>query len=115
MSPPNPDLGVHPGELVVFLPLSQQAIVGIDADTETRTLQMMRDDVGQFRQQLAQKFAIGSYFEITLQRVKKPQRRVRGMINPFLLALRKKVWNQPVANMFGKYVEYAARLAIGAR
>ena len=50
---PIADLGIHPGKLIAFGPLPQQAILRIDADPEAGALPVMLDDIDQLRQQFA--------------------------------------------------------------
>ena len=60
---------------------------------------MVFGDVDQRRQQQFERGAIVRRFEITVERVKEPKRRVRGVIFPFGRFVREHVRNQTVADV----------------
>src|SRR5258708_14230082 len=64
--------------------------------------QMMLGDVDQNWQKMLQGVAVVSAFQITTERVKKPQGCVRSVIHPFLRTVGKHVWNKTVADIGGE-------------
>src|SRR2546427_5717965 len=70
---PVPHLRVHPGKLITFLALREQAVVWIDMDVESRSAQMMFGDVDQRGQKKFQCCAVGGSLEIAVQCVQEPK------------------------------------------
>src|SRR5437660_8158482 len=81
---PVPHLRIHPGELITFFALYEQAVVWIDVNVEPRSTQMMFGDVDQNRQKKLQRGAIGGALKITAERVKEPKRCIGGIVSTFL-------------------------------
>src|SRR5712691_6562444 len=82
-------LRVHPGKLVAFLALAKQSVFGFDMKIKIGPAQMMLDDVAERWQEGREGGAIASRVAIAAKRVKKPERRVRRVIKPFLLSIGK--------------------------
>src|SRR5260370_22202763 len=96
---PSAHLGVHPGELITFLALHEQAVAWIDMNVEARAAQMMFDDLDQDGQKKLQRGPIGSALKITAESVKEPKCCVRGIVSPFLGAVGKPVRNQTLPDL----------------
>src|SRR5689334_20417320 len=74
------DLRVHPRELVTFGTLTQERVLRIDANAEAGAADMALDDFDELGKDEAEGGAVVGAFQITVDRVKKPERRVRGMV-----------------------------------
>src|SRR5207253_5167491 len=92
-------LSVHPGKLIAFAALREETVARIDMNVEASAPQMILRDVDQDRQQQVQSGPIVGVMEVTTKGLKKPQSRVRSMIEPFFFSIRKHVWNEPIANV----------------
>src|SRR6266481_6420803 len=92
-------LRIHPGELISFLSLREQAVGWIDMNIKFCSAQMMLGDVDQNWQKKLQRVAVVSAFQITAERVKTPQGCVRSVIHSLLRAVGKHIWNQTVADI----------------
>ena len=75
----------------------------------------MLGDVDQDRQEEPQGDAVLRFLQVTPERVKEPERRVRRVIKPFLLAVGKHVRDQSVANVMRERAQDVARLRDNAR
>ena len=71
-------------------------------DFELRVPQMMFDDVDQCGKKGLQRGAVSVAFEIAVERVEKPEGRVRRMIQALLRAFGEHVWYQTVTNVMGE-------------
>src|SRR5205823_11896892 len=100
---------IHPGELITFHPLREKAVARIDMNVEASAPQMILRDVDQDRQQQVQSGPIVGVMEVTTKGVKKPQSRVRSMIEPFFFSIRKHVWNEPIAYVMRKGAQNISR------
>ena len=111
---PVADLGVHPGELVAFGALAQQAVGGIDADAEARAAQVVLDDVQQLRQEQLEGGPVAGDLEVAVDGVEEPERRVGGVVEAFLLALGEHVGDEAVADVMGEGAQDPAGLGVAA-
>src|ERR1700737_2272721 len=92
-------LRVHPGEGIAFFALREQTVGWIDMNIELRATQMAFDDVDQRRQEQFESGAIVRRFQITVERMKEPKRRVGGVIFPFGGLVWEHVWDETVADV----------------
>ena len=79
--------------------MREQAISWINVNIELRSTQVVLDDVDQNWEQKSKRNAIVCLFEIAIERVEEPERRVSGIISPFFLLIGKHVWNQTVPDV----------------
>src|SRR5881394_603888 len=78
-------------------------------NVEASAPQMMLGDIDQDWQQQMQSGPIVGVMQVTTKRVKKPQRRVGGMIKPFFFSIRKHVWDEPITNVMGEGAQNISR------
>src|SRR5881409_2766570 len=74
---PVADLRIHPGKLITFFALLQQAVGWIQPDTESSAANIMLDDVDQLRKQKLQRVAVTGCREISFNGMKVPQGGIR--------------------------------------
>src|ERR1700730_414024 len=65
-------LRIHPGELISFLALREQAVAWIDTNIKFCSAQMMLGDVDKNWQKMLHRVAVVSTFQITTECMKKP-------------------------------------------
>ncbi len=106
---PAVDLRVHPGELITFLPLHQEAVGMIHVNAEPGSAQVMPDNIEELRKQLREQMPILGVIEVPLQRVKKPKSGVGSVIESLRLPFRKHVGNEAIANVVREGSEDIAR------
>src|SRR4051812_29951567 len=88
---PPVNLRVHPGKLVPFGSLPQQAVVRIYTDSKVRPLQVMVNDLQHLRQQDLQCFAVATGDHVSLKRMEIPKCCVSGVVQALTLAFWKHV------------------------
>ena len=76
--------------------------------------EMALDDVDERRKQFAHERSVARVPLVAIDRVKEPQRGVRGVVQALTLAFGKHVGNEPVADVEGKCPEDVARLGVAA-
>ena len=94
--------------------LRQQAVI-VHANAEARARKVKTDDLVERRQEIAQRLDILRDGDVAIDGVKEPERRVGGVVEPFLIAFRKEVRYQAVAKMMRERHQDAARLRMPAR
>src|SRR5436309_8725871 len=77
---PVADLRIHPGKLVTFFPLLQQAVGWIQPYTEASAANMMLDDVDQLRNQQLQRVAVTGCRQISFNGMKVPHGGIRRAV-----------------------------------
>src|SRR5437773_5469906 len=99
---PVADLRIHPGKLITFFALLQQAVGWIQPDTESSAANLMLDDVDQLRKQKLQRVAVTGCREISFNGMKVPQGGIRRVVQTLLLTFWKHVRYQSVADVVRK-------------
>jgi hypothetical protein len=89
---PIADFCVHPVELITFLAFVKEAVFRIHTNAEFSAPQMMFDNVAQYREQCGKSLAIVSSLQVTMQGLEKPEGGVRGVVEAFVPAFGKHIW-----------------------
>ncbi len=84
-------------------------------NSKPRSRDVMLDDVAKHRQQKPQRVLVAGRFQVTLDGVEVPERRVGRVIQTFALPLGKQIGNQPVANVAGEGPQDVASLGRAGR
>ena len=74
------DPGVHPGQRPAFGTLPEQAVGGVDADPEPRSLEVVVDDLADDRRELAAEIVVAGRGDVAVERVHEPERPVDRVV-----------------------------------
>src|SRR5690606_18441264 len=92
--------------------LAEESVYGIDADPKSRALQVMLDDLLQRRKNHLQRRLVLRRFEVAIQRVEEPERGIGGVIDTFILPIRKVVRNEPVFHVMSESAKHPSRFGM---
>src|SRR5207253_2737267 len=109
---PSVDLRVHPRELITLSALHEQAVARLDMNAEVRALSMVLDDPLESRKHTKQRSAIVRDADVASKSMKEPERRVRGVIQPFVASIREHVGNEPITDVMSERSQDESGLAV---
>ena len=108
-------LGVHPGQLVPLLALTEESVVGVDADVEPGPRDVLFDDRLEEGEDVPQELAVVSVNEVAVDGVEEPHGRVRRVIEAIVRALGEQVRDEAVAHVARERLQDEPRLVVPAR
>src|SRR5439155_4522666 len=111
---PITDFGIHPGELIISLALTEESILRIDMDPKVCAAYMVIDHLAQLGEKQCERVAIMGVCQVAIERVEEPEGRIRCVVEAMLLALREHIGDEAVAHVVSKGAQTPPRLALAS-
>src|ERR1043165_4664247 len=108
-------LRIHPGQLITFRALHEQAVLRVDVDAEARAFEVALADVVHLGEEDFERDAVVGRPKIAVERVEEPERRVGSVVEALVRAVGEHVGDEAVAYVLAEGSENPAGLAEAAR